>query len=190
MPRRAGDRRRPGRVGRRALFGLLGWAAVAGTTARAQDGASLRARLRVPDDYRTRFTFLGSFAVSAPNGPGAKEIHTVYASPGAVEAFRAAGRFADGAVLVKEVALAEPAILTTGRVDMAGRLLGWFVMVRDGRGTVANDPLWGEGWGWAWFDAGDGARTTTQDWRAACQACHLPVRASDWLHVGAYPVLR
>lgn len=190
MPRRGAEPRRPGQAGRRALLGLLAGAGVALPVARAQDGAALRERLSVPRDYRTRFTFLGSFAVSATNGPGAKELHTVYASPGAVEAFRAAGRFADGAVLVKEVTLTEPAVLTTGRVDMAGRLLGWFVMVKDGRGAVANDPLWGEGWGWAWFDVGDPARTTTQDWRAACQTCHLPVRASDWLHIGAYPLLR
>ena len=57
--------------------------------------------LRVPGDYRTAYQFLGSWAVSADQGPGSKEIHVVYASPGAAAAYRKNGRFTDGSVLVK-----------------------------------------------------------------------------------------
>ena len=59
--------------------------------------------LRVPGDYRTAYQFLGSWAVAADQGPGSKEIHLVYASPGTAAAYRKNGRFTDGSVLVKEV---------------------------------------------------------------------------------------
>src|SRR5436309_1368264 len=54
--------------------------------------------LRVPGDYRTAYQFLGSWAVAADQGPGSKEIHTVYASPGAAAAYRKHGRFTDGSL--------------------------------------------------------------------------------------------
>ena len=68
--------------------------------------------LHVPDDYRTTYQFLGSWAVAADQGQGSKELHVVYASPGTIAAYRRDGRFPDGAVLVKEVFQA-----ATGRND-------------------------------------------------------------------------
>src|ERR1700743_1238913 len=60
--------------------------------------------LRVPEDYRHNYESLGSWAVAADAGTtGSKDIHQVYVSPGAIAAFRKAGRFPDGTVLVKEV---------------------------------------------------------------------------------------
>jgi hypothetical protein len=47
--------------------------------------------LRVPGDYRTAYQSLGSWAVAADQGQGAKEIHVVYASPGAIAAYRKKG---------------------------------------------------------------------------------------------------
>jgi hypothetical protein len=38
--------------------------------------------LHVPDSYRSTYEFLGSWAVVADQGQGAKELHIVYASPG------------------------------------------------------------------------------------------------------------
>jgi hypothetical protein len=43
--------------------------------------------LRVPARYRTAYEFLGSWGVAA-EGQGSKEIHVVYASPGAIAAYR------------------------------------------------------------------------------------------------------
>jgi hypothetical protein len=37
--------------------------------------------LRVPGNYRTAYQSLGSWAVAADQGQGAKEIHVVYACP-------------------------------------------------------------------------------------------------------------
>jgi hypothetical protein len=59
--------------------------------------------LRVPGDYRAAYQSLGSWAVAADQGQGAKEIQFVYASPGTIAAYRENGHFADGSVLVKEV---------------------------------------------------------------------------------------
>src|ERR1700694_5076642 len=70
--------------------------------------------LRVPGNYRTAYQSLGSWAVAADQGQGAKEIHVVYASPGTIVAYRKNGHFADGSVLVKEVFEATTGTMTTG----------------------------------------------------------------------------
>ena len=61
-----------------------------------------KGNLRVPADYQTAYQFLGTWAVAADDGPGAKEMHVVYASPGTIAAYRKDGHFPDGTVLVKE----------------------------------------------------------------------------------------
>ena len=73
--------------------------------------------LHVPDAYRTAYQFLGSWAVAADQGPGSKELHVVYASPGTIAAYRRDGRFPNGAVLVKEVFQAATGQMTTGTVS-------------------------------------------------------------------------
>jgi hypothetical protein len=76
-----------------------------------------RGNLRVPGDYRTAYQFLGSWAVAADQGQGSKETHVVYASSGAITAYRKNGHFADGSVLVKEVFEATTGAMTTGTVS-------------------------------------------------------------------------
>src|SRR5262249_40629634 len=80
--------------------------------------------LRVPGDYRTAYHFLGSWAVSADQGPGSKEIHVVYASPGAAAAYRKNGRFTDGSVLVKEVFETATGAMTTRHCQSCPNLKG------------------------------------------------------------------
>ena len=65
--------------------------------------ANAKGDIRVPENYRTLYQALGSWAIAADSGRGSKEMHAVYASPGAIEAYRESGRFPDGTVLVKEV---------------------------------------------------------------------------------------
>src|SRR5215510_10290458 len=89
--------------------------------------------LRVPGDYRTAYQFLGSWAVAADQGPGSKEIHLVYASPGTAAAYRKNGRFTDGSVLVKEVFETATGSMTTGTVSHAQTLKGWFVLIKDSK---------------------------------------------------------
>jgi Cytochrome P460 len=146
--------------------------------------------LHVPADYRTNYQMLGSWAVAADDGQGSKELHVVYASPGTIAAFRESGHFPDGAALVKEVFDAATEQMTTGTVSRAKTLKGWFIMVKDGVGRHAGNKLWGDGWGWSWFDAANPSMTTSTDYKTDCQSCHVPARASDWIYVAGYPPLK
>ncbi|HEX3496039.1 MAG TPA: cytochrome P460 family protein [Methylocella sp.] len=146
--------------------------------------------LRVPADYRTAYQSLGSWAVAADKGPGSKEIHVVYASPGTIAAYRKDGRFPDGSVLVKEVFQTDTGEMTTGTVSHAQTLKGWFVMMKDSKDSHPGNKLWGDGWGWSWFDAANPSKTTSTDYKMDCQSCHVPARASDWIYVKGYPPLK
>jgi hypothetical protein len=157
---------------------------------KAEAVADAAGNLHVPSAYRTTYQPLGTWAVAADQGQGAKELHVVYASPGAIAEYRKNGHFADGAVLVKEVFQAQTAQMTTGTVSSAGTLKGWFVMVKDSQGRYPGNKLWGEGWGWSWFDAANPSKTTSTDYKTDCLPCHVPAQASDWVYVGGYPPLR
>jgi hypothetical protein len=158
--------------------------------------------LHVPEDYRVTYQFLGTWAVAGDEGQGAEELHAVYASPGTIAAYRRDGRFADGTVLVKEVYRAATGEMTTGTVSRADRLRGWFVMVWDRNERYPENETWGDGWGWAWFDAGnpskpsrnlpvkDGVAAATGDYRDNCKPCHAPAEATEWIYVEGYPPLR
>jgi Cytochrome P460 len=146
--------------------------------------------LRVPDNYRTTYELLGSWAVATDEGRGSKELHVVLASPGSIEAYRKDGHFPDGTVLVKEVFKTATREMTTGTVSRADKLNGWFVMVKDGTGRHSGHPLWGDGWGWSWFDAAEPSRTTSTNYKINCRSCHVPAQASDWVYVDGYPALK
>jgi hypothetical protein len=148
-----------------------------------------KGNLRVPADYRTTYQMPGSWAVAKDDGPGSKEMHMVYASPGTIAAYRKDGHFPDGTVLVKEVFKTTTKDMTTGTVSSAGTLAGWFVMVKDGVGRFPGNKLWGDGWGWPWFEATDPEKTTSTDYPTDCQSCHVPARQSDWIYTHGYPVL-
>jgi hypothetical protein len=169
--------------------------AYAQTDARSKYGGAAAAvvddkgNLRVPSDYRTAYQVLGTWAVAKEDGPGSKEMHVAYASPGTVAAYRKAGHFPDGTVLVKEVFKTTTQSMTTGTVSSAGTLAGWFVMVKDSVGRFHGNKLWGDGWGWSWFDAKDPRKTTSTNYKADCQSCHVPARPSDWVYTSGYPVL-
>lgn len=146
--------------------------------------------LHVPDHYRETYEYLGTWSVAATGKDGAKEMHVVYASPGTTAAYRKSGRYPDGAVLVKEVFDAGTGPMTTGIVSHEKTLKGWFVMVKDSKNSHPDNKLWGDGWGWSWFDAGDTRKTTSTDYRTDCQGCHAPAKATDWIYVQGYPVLK
>jgi Cytochrome P460 len=146
--------------------------------------------LHVPDGYRTTYEVLGSWAVAADQGQGSKELHVVYASPGTIDAYRKDGHFPDDTVLLKEVYQAATAQMTTGTVSRADTLKGWFVMAKDNNGRHRGNKLWGDGWGWSWFDAADPSKTTSVAYRLNCKSCHVPAQATDWIYVDGYPALK
>jgi len=146
--------------------------------------------LRVPVDYRTAYQFLGGWALAAEQGQGSKEMHVVYASPGTISAYRQDGQFPDGSVLVKEVFETTTGAMTTGNVSHAKTLKGWFVMMKDRKNSHPDNKLWGDGWGWSWFDAAMPSKTTSTNYKVDCQSCHVPAQASDWIYVQGYPALK
>jgi Cytochrome P460 len=147
--------------------------------------------LRLPDGFRTIYQLLGIWAVAADEGQGSRELHIVRASPGAIDAYRKDGRFPDGAVLVKEeFYTATMRTLAPSPRSHAETLKGWFVMVKDDNGRHAGNKLWGDGWGWSWFDAADPRKTTSTDYKTDCRWCHMPAQASDYIFVTGYLPLR
>jgi hypothetical protein len=177
------------------LVGMLGIIAIAanGQTSvveKEQTVADANGNLRVPDAYRSTYQALGSWAVEAEQGRGLKELHVVYASPGTIESYRKDKLFPEGTVLVKEVFQTASGQMTTGTVSHADSLKGWFVMVKDSNGRYPGNKLWGNGWGWSWFDANNPSKTTSTDYKASCLACHVPAQSTDWIYVGGYPPLK
>ena len=151
--------------------------------------ADASGNLRVPAGYRTSYQFLGSWAVADKPGGSPTQLHVVYASPGTIAAYRKEKRFRDGSVLVKEIFQTATAPMKTGTVSRAQKLKGWFVMVKDSNKSHPDNPLWGDGWGWSWFDAGNPLKTTSTNFEVNCKPCHVPARATDWIYVQGYPPL-
>jgi hypothetical protein len=178
-----------------AFAAMLGMIAVAANgqmsaAVKEQTIADPNGNLHVPDAYRSAYQALGSWAVEAEQGRGLKELHVVYASPGTIEAYRKDKRFPEGTVLVKEVFQTASGQMTTGTVSHADSLKGWFVMVKDSNGRYPGNKLWGNGWGWSWFDADNPSKTTSTDYKANCFACHVPAQPTDWIYTGGYPPLK
>jgi Cytochrome P460 len=146
--------------------------------------------LRVPSTYRADYEFLGTWAVANDKGVGSKELHNVYARPGTIAEYHTRGRFPDGTVLVKEVYETSTAPMTTGTVSHVGTLKGWFVMVKDSKNSHPGSSLWGDGWAWSWFDAGNPTKTTSTDYKRDCLPCHVPAQATDWVYTSGYPTLK
>jgi hypothetical protein len=169
-----------------AAAGQMGTAASGSETNGAVDTSG---NLRVPADYRTSYQFLGSWAVADGPSRSPKEMHIVYASPGAITGYRENKRFPDGSVLVKEVYQAATGEMQTGVVSRAQTLKGWFVMVKESKEIHPGNPLWGEGWVWSWFDADNPLKTTSTSFQVNCKMCHVPAQATDWVYVHGYPPL-
>lgn len=144
----------------------------------------------VPDNYRTDYVHIGTFAAAAEEGKrGSVEFHQVYIDPASLEEYQATGTFPDGTVIMKELQEAKSSDLTTGHISYWTGGKGWFVMIKDTEGRYPDSPLWGEGWGWALFAADDPYTPTNKDFESACIGCHTPVKATDWIHTWAYPML-
>ena len=142
----------------------------------------------LPENYRS-WEFLGTFSGLAPDKNGSHEMHTVYASPGTVEYYQENGQYPDGAVLVKEVMETDTENLTTGRISYATKTKGWFVWIKDRKNRYPESKLWGDGWGWAFYAAGDKPALQTKDYKTDCLGCHVPAKDTDYSYVRGYPVL-
>ncbi|MDJ0684893.1 MAG: cytochrome P460 family protein [Alphaproteobacteria bacterium] len=181
-----------------AAFGL-GFVLGCPVAAVAADAFSVAAgpaegEIVVPDvDFHREWVFLGAFSVDFEDGTGAQALHNVYAEPWAVDAYRRNGVFPDGAVVIKDLFNTKTDDLTTGRASWAFDHAGWFVMIKDSQNRFADAPdwgaLWGDGWGWAFFETDQPKQTVSTDYQSDCLGCHVPVQETDWLHIQGYPVL-
>jgi hypothetical protein len=152
--------------------------------------------IRKPTDVRDLYQMLGTFTIFDPismaagsESGGGAEMHMTYASPGTAEYYRKNGKFADGAVLVKEVLGTDHGPLTTGDGHWAKATKQWFVMIKDDKKRYPNSPLWGDGWGWALFKDDAPDKQVATDYKKGCIGCHIPARSTDWIYVKGYPVL-
>jgi hypothetical protein len=152
--------------------------------------------IRKPPDYRDRYQLLGTYTVLDPTSmvndapkPNGDEMHFTYASPGTAEFYRKNKRFADGTVLVKEVFATNHARLTTGDAHWAEGTKVWFVMIKDEKKRYPDNPLWGDGWGWALFKSDAPDKQVATDFKKDCLGCHIPAQQTDWVYVSGYPVL-
>ncbi len=146
--------------------------------------------IRVPDNFRTEYTMLGAWSVAgdADTGGGVG-LHIVYAPQDAVDSYRHTGSFPDGTVLVKELFNGQTTVLTTGTATRADSIAGYFVMVKDDNERFPGNPLWGDGWGWSFFAAGNPAQTVSTNYQQDCLGCHEPARDTDLVYIDGYPVL-
>ena len=65
----------------------------------------------------------------------------------------------------------------------------WFVMVKDAKGRFAENPIWGDGWGWALFKPDNASVNVAKDYKTDCLGCHIPAKDKDWIYTEAYPTL-
>ena len=153
--------------------------------------------ITLPTNFHSDWTFLGTWSIAAEDvetsseasGHGAAGLHNVYTQSGVAEYFQQNGKFPDGAVIVKELLKATTAPMTTGTVSRGSEVEGWFVMVKDTEGRFESNPLWGDGWGWALFNADKPEKTVTQNYKTECLGCHIPARNDDWIYLSGYPIL-
>ena len=141
-----------------------------------------------PEGFRTSMVHLGSWFVPEGDASG---FHDVYTEKETVGAFRKTGKFPDGATLVKELRASNAGTYTTGEgVSYAtDELKQWFVMIKDTQGRFADNPLWGDGWGWALYKPDDREENVATNYKADCLGCHVPVKEKDWVYTEAYPTL-
>ena len=156
-----------------------------------------KGNITLPGNFRSEWTFLGTWSIAAKDvetsgeasGHGAAGLHNVYTQTGVAKHFQQNGKFPDGAVIIKELLNATTATMTTGTVSRGTEVEGWFVMVKDAEGRFGSNPLWGDGWGWVWFNSDQPDKPVTQNYKTECIGCHIPAREDDWIYLSGYPIL-
>ncbi len=154
--------------------------------------------ITLPSDFRLSWVHLGTWVLTSQVAAGPERpqtspvsgLHDVYTQPESLKAFKTAGSWPDGTVLIKEIRSIMWDDLPTGHVIYAGEETEWLVMVKDSQSRFKDHPNWSEGWGWALFKPGDSPKNISTDCRKDCLGCHEVVRDTDWVFVHGYPSLR
>ena len=146
--------------------------------------------ISLPKGYKQTWVHLGDWAVAKKPGEAIHEIHNVYTQPETIGAFNKTGQFPDGTVLVKEVRKTEQGRLTTGHAAWSTDVKIWFVMIKDRKKRFDDSEHWGDGWGWALFEAEDPSKNVSAGYDTSCISCHAPAEDTDWVYTYGYPELR
>ena len=146
--------------------------------------------ISLPKDYRQKWAHLGSWAVAKKRGQPVSDMHEVYTQPETIEHFNKTGEFPDGAILIKEVLETKSDTLTTGHASWPTKIKIGFVMVKDQKDRFKDNDHWGDGWGWALFEAKDPTKNVSAGYETSCINCHVPVTDSDWVYVYGYRTLK
>jgi len=139
-----------------------------------------------PEKYRDSWAHLGTYFVIGNSQEG-HSMHLVYTEKRYLDSYNKTGEWPDGAVLVKEVMRTTGAQLTTGASNWATEPDVWFVMVKDKQRRFADNPLWGEGWGWALFKSDAPNRQVATSYKQDCRNCHVPAKTTDFVYIQGYP---
>jgi len=153
------------------------------------DAAASSVAIQIPADFRRRFVHLGTWVIPDKTAPG-HGVHDVYTEPETVDAYRETGEFPEGATLVKEIRTVASGSLTTGDGIWASQPAVWFVMLKDGEGRYQDSALWGDGWVWALYKAGNPDVNVATSYQTDCLACHIPAAKTDHVFVQGYPTLQ
>jgi cytochrome c len=145
--------------------------------------------ISLPADYREKFLHLGTWAVAPKPDKPVEELHNVYTRLEDIQAYQRDGKFPDGSVLVKEITNVGSDKMTTGQSSWSKDVKVWFVMVKDAKGRFPKNDLWGEGWGWALFEAKDPKKNVATSFETNCKVCHIPAKKDDWVYIRGYPIL-
>lgn len=184
-----------------ATMGLTGAALAAEEKPFSSNVDMSTGSISVPKDYYLWPT-LGTWSHTKAEGGVANihEYHVVYTQPETIEYYKKNRQFPDGAVLVKELLNAETMTMTTGpAVGHGTTLKGFFVLVRDTQGRFKGSPLWGDGWGWSFFNPDDLVKTVSKDYKIDCVPCHKPAldlaprnakKDDKWIYTLGYPVFQ
>lgn len=146
--------------------------------------------ISLPKDYKQKWAHLGSWAVAKKRTEAVHEMHDVYTQPETIPAFNKTGEFPDGAVLVKEVHNTKAGRLTAGHATWTADVKIWFVMIKDRKSRFDDNDHWGDGWGWALFEAKDPTKNVSAGYDTSCISCHIPAEETDWVYTHGYPELK
>jgi len=182
---------------------LLAYVAIVGTTtdnpsavAAEQADATFspyvdsKGDISLPQGYKQTWAHLGSWAVAKKQGTDIHEMHDVYTPRETITAYNKTGKFPDGAVLVKEVRNSISDRMTTGHSAWSTNIKIWFVMIKDQQERFPDSDHWGDGWGWALFEAKDPQKNVSVGYDSSCISCHVPAEDTDWIYVNGYPDLQ
>ena len=179
-----------------AVILVFGWVAIAV----GEDSGAFspyvddKGNILLPQDFRETWVYLGAWVVTSKPPPSRQGkgtgLHEAYTQPESFKAYRKDGKWPDGTVLVQEIRSMMWDDLPTGHVIYAGDTSKWFVMVKDGKNRFGTHPNWGDGWGWALFQAPDRKKNISKDYRNDCRGCHESAMETDWVFTGGYPTLR